>query len=76
MSKREHGNINKTGANEGSRRSKRRREMEDSSSDVDVMKSDPIEPIKRDGDDSGPDEKIREQGMVLWTTVRDAVNKE
>ena len=49
--------------------------MEDSSSDVDVMKSDPIEPIKRDGDDSGP-EKIREQGMVLWTTVRDAVNKE
>lgn len=75
MSKREHGNINSTGTNEGSRRSKRRREMEDSSSDVDVMKSDPIEPIKRDGDDSGP-EKIREQGMVLWTTVRDAVNKE
>ncbi|KJA28510.1 hypothetical protein HYPSUDRAFT_128999 [Hypholoma sublateritium FD-334 SS-4] len=39
------------------------------------MKSDPVEPIKRDGDDNGP-EKVREQGLVMWTTVRDAVNKD
>lgn len=67
--------MNGSALNEGARRSKRRREFGDPSSDVDVTKSDPIEPIKSSSDDNAP-EKVREKGFVLYTAVKDAVNKE
>lgn len=55
-------------------RAKRRKEMAvpGSSSDVDITSSDPVEEngVKLQVVD------VREQGMKLWQTVRDAVNKE
>ncbi|KAF9486466.1 Bromodomain-containing protein [Pholiota conissans] len=77
MSKREHDHINGTGENAGSRRSKRRREGE-ASSDVDVTTSGPIEAFKSNGSGSSPEsaQQVKEKGMMLWTTVKDAVNKE
>ncbi|KAF8971682.1 Bromodomain-containing protein [Flammula alnicola] len=72
MSKREHGNLNGIGDSEGSRHKRRR---EGSSSDVDVTMSDPIEPTKANGGRFSP-EQVKEQGLKLWTTVKDAVNKE
>ena len=51
-------------------RHKRRRDVEGSSSDVDM--SDPI------GDDfrTGELVDVKEDGLRLWQTVKDAVNKE
>jgi len=70
--KRELGSLNGIGENinEGSR-PKRRKEAGGSSSDVDVTMSDPAEPNV-----VSSDEQLREQGMKIWQTVKDAVNKE
>lgn len=55
-------------------RAKRRKEMAvaGSSSDVDITASDPVdeERVKSRVVD------VREQGMKLWQTIRDATNKE
>ncbi|KAJ7492311.1 RSC complex protein [Mycena latifolia] len=71
--KRSHAQLN--GGEAEASRAKRRKEMAvaGSSSDVDITSSDPLgeqDVVKtRVGD-------VREQGMKLWHTVRDAVNKE
>jgi len=70
MSKRGHGAINGGGDSEGSRH-KRRREVGGSSSDVDVMTSDPIEPSVV----NGVGFEWKEQALKLWQTVKDAVKE-
>jgi hypothetical protein len=71
--KRAHRQLN--GGDAEASRAKRRKEMAvaGSSSDVDITSSDPVAeysvPKARGGD-------VREQGMKLWHTVKDAVNKE
>jgi len=74
MSKREHGKMNGSGENDGTRH-KRRRDIRGSSSDVDISASDPIVEETRVGglEDA---EKVKEDGLRLWQTVKDAVNKE
>ncbi|KAG7452277.1 Bromodomain-containing protein [Guyanagaster necrorhizus] len=57
---------------EGSRA--KRRKDQPSSSDVDVTMSDPVNPIS-EGEVASEDE-VREQGMKIWQTVKDAVNKD
>ncbi|KAK0481744.1 RSC complex protein [Armillaria novae-zelandiae] len=57
---------------EGSRA--KRRKDQPSSSDVDVTMSDPVNPIS-EGEMASEDE-VREQGMKIWQTVKDAVNKD
>ncbi|KAF8910096.1 Bromodomain-containing protein [Gymnopilus junonius] len=74
MSKRELESLNWSADNEGSRH-KRRRETGGYSSDVDVTMSDPIEPGAENGGGASRQE-VREQGLKLWQTVKDAVNKE
>lgn len=82
MSKREHAALNGTRdiVMEGSR-PKRRREVGGgggASSDMDIPSSDHIEGgrenVGRGGTESP--EQVREQGLVLWQTVKDAVSKE
>ena len=68
MSKREHGKMNGSGENDGTRH-KRRRDVGGSSSDVDM--SDPIVEESRAGEVD-----VKEDGLRLWQTVKDAVNKE
>jgi len=70
MSKRAHGAMNGGGDSEGSRH-KRRREVGGSSSDIDVMTSDPIEPSMMNG--VGPEWK--EQALKLLQAVKDAVKE-
>lgn len=74
MSKRELESLNWTVDNEGSRH-KRRRETGGYSSDVDVTMSDPVEPSAQSVRGTGRQE-VKEQGLRLWQTVKDAVNKE
>lgn len=62
--------MNGGGDSEGSRH-KRRRETGGSSSDVDVMTSEPIEPSVVN--DVGGEWK--EQALKLWQTVKDAVKE-
>ncbi|SJL06148.1 uncharacterized protein ARMOST_09484 [Armillaria ostoyae] len=57
---------------EGSRA--KRRKDQPSSSDVDVTMSDPVNP-NSEGEVASEDE-VREQGMKIWQTVKDAVNKD
>ncbi|KAK0505705.1 RSC complex protein [Armillaria luteobubalina] len=57
---------------EGSRA--KRRKDQPSSSDVDVTMSDPVNPISEGEVVSG--DEVREQGMKIWQTVKDAVNKD
>jgi chromatin structure-remodeling complex subunit RSC4 len=69
MSKRELGKMNGFGESDGTRH-KRRRDVGESSSDVDM--SDPIaEEFK-----TGEPVDVKEGGLRLWQTVKDAVNKE
>jgi chromatin structure-remodeling complex subunit RSC4 len=69
MSKREHGKMNGFGESDGTRH-KRRRDVGGSSSDVDM--SDPtVEEFK-----TGELVDVKEDGLRLWQTVKDAVNKE
>jgi chromatin structure-remodeling complex subunit RSC4 len=69
MSKREHGKMNGSGESDGTRH-KRRRDVGGSSSDVDM--SDPtVEEFK-----TGELVDVKEDGLRLWQTVKDAVNKE
>jgi chromatin structure-remodeling complex subunit RSC4 len=68
MSKREHGKMNGFGESDGTRH--KRRDVGGSSSDVDM--SDPIvEEFK-----TGELVDVKEDGLRLWQTVKDAVNKE
>ena len=71
MSKREHGKMNGSGENDATKH-KRRRDVGGSSSDVDIGMSDPIV------EESRVDElvDVKEDGLRLWQTVKDAVNKE
>jgi hypothetical protein len=71
MSKREHGKMNGSGENDGTRH-KRRRDAEGSSSDVDIRMSDPITEEAKVGELAD----VKEDGLRLWQTVKDAVNKE
>lgn len=77
MSKREHGQTSEAADMEGSR-SKRRKEAAGSSSDVDVAMSDPVGIGGESGGTEGgsKEEVAKEQGLKLWQTVKDAVNKE
>jgi chromatin structure-remodeling complex subunit RSC4 len=69
MSKREHGKMNGFGEGDGTKH-KRRRDGGGSSSDVDM--SDPVvEEFK-----TGELVDVKEDGLRLWQTVKDAVNKE
>lgn len=77
MSKRELEQL--SGANEiEGPRTKRRRETAGTSSDLDMIHSDPIvgasNEISQGG--GGKNEVVLEQGLKLWQTVKDAVNKE
>ncbi|KAG5637649.1 hypothetical protein H0H81_003726 [Sphagnurus paluster] len=77
MSKRELGQLGGTNEIEGPR-TKRRRETAGASSDVDITSSERIHLGAVDGDE-GIDqtkEEVKELGLKLWQTVRDAVNKE
>lgn len=77
MSKRELRQITGPSEAEGSR-PKRRRETAGVSSDVDATHSDPMSPglqVKEEGN-SANEEAVKEQGLKLWQTVKDAVNKE
>ncbi|KAF9469838.1 Bromodomain-containing protein, partial [Collybia nuda] len=77
MSKRELRHITGASEAEGSR-PKRRRETAGASSDVDVIHSEPIfleVQVKKEGD-STDEVVVKEQGLKLWQTVKDAVNKE
>ena len=67
MSKREHGKMNGSGENDGTRH-KRRRDAGGSSSDVDISMSDPVIEDSKD--------VVKEEGLKLWQAVKDAVNKE
>lgn len=69
MSKREHGKMNGFGESDGTRH-KRRRDVGGSSSDVDM--SDHITEEFKTGDPVD----VKEGGLRLWQTVKDAVNKE
>ncbi|PPR01936.1 hypothetical protein CVT24_001275 [Panaeolus cyanescens] len=81
MSKREHDALNGSRdiVMEGSR-PKRRREVGGggASSDMDIPSSDLIEGGAENGDikETESPEQVREQGLVLWQTVKDAVNKD
>lgn len=70
MGKRNHPGLSTV--DEGSRA--KRRKDQPSSSDADVTMSDPVNPIS-EGEVASEDE-VREQGMKIWQTVKDAVNKE
>ena len=67
MSKREHGKMNGSGENDETRH-KRRRDV-GGSSDVDM--SDPVVEESKGGVVD-----VKEDGLRLWQTVKDAVNKE
>ena len=71
MSKREHGKMNGSAENDGTRH-KRRRDVGGSSSDVDISMSDPVVEETK----SGESVDVKEDGLRLWQTVKDAVNKE
>lgn len=71
MSKREHGKMNGSGENNETRH-KRRRDAGGSSSDVDIGMSDPIVEESK----AGEPVDVKEDGLRLWQTVKDAVNKE
>lgn len=73
MSKRELDALNGTGDYEGSRHNKRRREAGGSSSDVDVLMSDPVESAVVNG--GGNIEQVKEQGLKIWQTVKDATKE-
>ncbi|GLB35855.1 putative bromo domain containing protein [Lyophyllum shimeji] len=77
MSKRELGQLNGANEIEGPR-TKRRRETAGNSSDVDVKQSDPVVPGgDQSGEGSGAKKgEVKELGLKLWQTVKDAVNKE
>jgi len=77
MSKREHPRSNGAVAVDDSR-VKRRRDTVGSSSDVDVTMSDPVtlDVDVTGGTVVGDPEVVKEQGLMLWQTVKDAVNKE
>ncbi|KAH9486301.1 Protein polybromo-1 [Psilocybe cubensis] len=70
MSKRELEALNGLGDHDGSRHNKRRREAGGSSSDVDVTMSDPVVPAATNG--GGSIGQVKEQGLKLWQTVKDA----
>lgn len=71
MSKREH--RESLGGTEGSRTKRRRHDV--SSSDVDITMSDPVAEEEEEEEEEEKDE-VKEQGLKLWQTVKDAVNKE
>ncbi|PPQ73377.1 hypothetical protein CVT26_015480 [Gymnopilus dilepis] len=74
MSKRELDSLNVSADSEGSRH-KRRKETGGYSSDVDVTMSDPVERGAEVGGGMSRHE-VKELGLRLWQTVKDAVNKE
>ena len=77
MSKREHHRSNGAVAADDLR-VKRRRDTVGSSSDMDVTMSDPVtlDVDVTGGTVVGDPEVVKEQGLTLWQTVKDAVNKE
>lgn len=77
MSKREHPRSNGAVVVDDVR-VKRRRDTVGSSSDMDVTMSDPVtlDVDVTGGTVVGDPEVVKEQGLTLWQTVKDAVNKE
>jgi hypothetical protein len=76
MSKRELGLSSGTLDVEGMR-VKRHKETAATTSDQDVSMSDPItSEMEQNGQAGEGDDLVREQGLQMWQTVKDAVNKE
>lgn len=58
---------------EGGSRHKRRKETRGSSSDVDILMSDPFDSKGQNGVFSKAE--VKEMGMQIWQTVKDAVKE-